>query len=227
LTGNLLVRDLPTPAEVTVIEVTADDVVIDLNGFAILGATVCIDNPLSCSPVGPGRGIDASSAANVSVVNGAVVGMGDDGVALGREGFVEGVRVRGNGGDGIQIGGGGRVSESISVRNGTAGVFVFGPATLVVGNTACGNGGDGIHARNGATIEGNSASFNGGDGIETEGEGGVVRENVVLLNAGNGVVCSDSATGVSRNVIGLNDGLALSGGTQLGNNLCGVGGLCP
>ncbi len=221
LSGDLRVVGLPMPAEITVIEVTADNVEIDLNGFIIDGATRCTGAPLSCSPIGPGRGIDASSATNVTVLNGTVRGMGNDGIALGRGGVVRGVRARENGGDGVQVGGGGLITECLLSSNGAAGAFVFGPATLLVGNVAGGNGGDGIHVRNGATIEGNTATINGGDGIEVEGEGGAVRENVVWGNSATGILASDDATGMARNLISMNDGAALSGGSQLGINLCG------
>src|SRR5437588_2480577 len=54
LSGNLTVPD----ANTTAIEVTADSVTIDLNGFSIIGPTVCTGSPVtSCSPVGQGRGV--------------------------------------------------------------------------------------------------------------------------------------------------------------------------
>src|SRR6266567_2659981 len=55
LSGNLTVPD----ANTTAIEITADDVTIDLNGFSIIGPTVCSGGPpvTSCSPTGSGAGI--------------------------------------------------------------------------------------------------------------------------------------------------------------------------
>jgi len=226
LTGDIRLTGLPNPAEITAIEVIADGVAIDLNGFRIGGTTSCTGDPLSCSPIGPGRGIDASSVAGVSVTNGSVRGMGGDGIALGRGGVVEGVRAWHNGEDGVQIGGGGRVVGNVFRRNGAAGLFVFGPGTLVAGNAAADNGGDGIHVRNGAAVRGNTVTASGGDGIDVEGNGGTVVDNVVWNSGGSGIVASDTATGLARNVTGDNAGDALSGGSAFGSNLCDSA-LCP
>src|SRR5947208_13936545 len=48
LSGNLTVPD----ANTTAIQITADDVTIDLNGFAIAGPTVCGGSPTTCSTTG-------------------------------------------------------------------------------------------------------------------------------------------------------------------------------
>src|SRR5262245_59149281 len=46
LSGNLTVPNQNT----TAIEITADNVTIDLNGFSILGPVVCSGSPLACTP---------------------------------------------------------------------------------------------------------------------------------------------------------------------------------
>src|SRR6266436_5972961 len=45
LTGNLVVPDVNT----TAIQITADFVTVDLNGFSIIGPNVCTPNPTTCS----------------------------------------------------------------------------------------------------------------------------------------------------------------------------------
>src|ERR1022692_224651 len=52
LSGNLTVPDQNT----TAIQIAADNVTIDLNGFSILGPTVCTGTPAvtSCGPKGSG-----------------------------------------------------------------------------------------------------------------------------------------------------------------------------
>jgi hypothetical protein len=64
LTGNLDTTGLPNAQDVTVIRVTASDVSIDLNGFAIVGPVTCTGMPVtSCtanSPL-PGLGVQAGS----------------------------------------------------------------------------------------------------------------------------------------------------------------------
>src|ERR1700686_3824069 len=73
LTGNLTVPD----ANTTGIQITADFVSIDLNGFSIIGPVVCSGgSPVnSCNPSGSAPGI-SSSNAGISVSNGIVRGVG-------------------------------------------------------------------------------------------------------------------------------------------------------
>ncbi len=107
LTSNLDVTDASarpsgTLAEnTTAIQVTADNVTIDLNGFMIKGPTVCSGVPATtCTPTGSGIGIEEVGAAvGGAVVNGTVQGMGSRGVMAGSH--AEKVRARNNGGDGI------------------------------------------------------------------------------------------------------------------------------
>jgi hypothetical protein len=69
LSGNLTVPDANTSA----IVVAADYVAIDLNGFSIIGPTVCVGIPVtSCSPTGSGIGIEGGSHRGITVVNGNV-----------------------------------------------------------------------------------------------------------------------------------------------------------
>ena len=76
LTGNLDVRQQPTPENVTAIAVTSDNVAIDLNGFAILGP--CTGFPRT--PTGSGRGIAGAEISNITVKNCLIRGMGSDGI---------------------------------------------------------------------------------------------------------------------------------------------------
>jgi hypothetical protein len=68
------------------ISVSASNVTIDLNGFAILGPGH-----------GSGVGIDAPGADNATVENGTITGMGGSGVKLGDSGVVRDVSVVSNG----------------------------------------------------------------------------------------------------------------------------------
>ncbi len=49
LTGDLSVPDGNT----TAIQITADFVTLDLNGFSIIGPAVCTSRPTKCPPPGP------------------------------------------------------------------------------------------------------------------------------------------------------------------------------
>ena len=107
LASNLVVPDSTT----TAIEVTADDVTLDLNGFSIVGPNVCLPNPTRCTFSGTGIGVMAVgppgvvSPANVRVSNGTVRGMGGHGIRMmGNGTVVERVRSVTNGGPGIVVG---------------------------------------------------------------------------------------------------------------------------
>lgn len=106
LTGNLTPSLAPPfqfiidPENRTVIAITADDVTVDLNGFAITGPGI----------QGTGDGI-ASSGRNTVVLNGAIRGVGRDGVALGEGARVESCVITGSGRHGISTGPHSRVSD--------------------------------------------------------------------------------------------------------------------
>jgi hypothetical protein len=61
LTGNLTVDQ-----NTTAIQIGADNVTLDLNGFAIIGPTVCSGAPLICTPSGSGSGVVADQANNIN-----------------------------------------------------------------------------------------------------------------------------------------------------------------
>jgi hypothetical protein len=107
LTANLLVGVVLPDA----IKVSASNVSINLNGFAING-------PSS----GSGMGIDAVGMTNVTVYNGTITNMGGAGISLGNNGTVQNVRVIANGvgsggGDGVDCGTGCLVSGSVIAGN--------------------------------------------------------------------------------------------------------------
>ena len=119
LTGNLTVPDENT----TAIEVQADNVTVDLNGFAIIGPVQCTaeNGSVSCSAQGTGIGVQAQIFVFATVVrNGSVRGMGSAGVSI-QSGRVEGVRALQNGGNGIRFGRG-IVRGCLAQSNGTTGI---------------------------------------------------------------------------------------------------------
>ena len=160
LTGNLTVPDENT----TAIEVQADHVTVDLNGFAIIGPVQCTaeNGSVSCAPDGTGTGVDAFESDSVGTVvrNGTVRGM-TRGISV-SSGRVEGVRALENG-----VGGGIAVSTGI-----------------VGGCLAESNGGFGISISSG-TVENSIALFNR-TGIR-------VREGVARGNASDSIDATGSA----------------------------------
>jgi hypothetical protein len=132
LSGNLVVPDSGT----TAILVTTNDVTIDLNGFSIIGPTICVGFPVACSPLGSGIGVDSGFNGNIKVLNGNIRGMGLA-VFLGSDTVAERIH---------------------AVSNGGSGIF----ADVVTSCSATHNGGTGIQA---ASVTNSTADFNNDSGI--------------------------------------------------------------
>ena len=177
LTGNLTVPDENT----TAIEVRADDVTVDLNGFAIIGPVQCTaeDGSVSCAPEGTGVGVLAQDDSSPTVVrNGSVRGMGAAGVRI-VSGRVEGVRALENGETGISLGSG-----------------------IVRGCLAESNGGFGINVTTSGTVEHSIALFN------RTLFGIILVGGIVRGNASDSIFAQDSA--ILGNWIGTQLGLGVS-----------------
>lgn len=206
LTGNLSVDE-----HTTAIRITADNVTVDLNGFAITGPTVCSGTPpitpFTCTPSGSGGGVVADGANSTTVINGTVRGMGGAGINVGGHSRVEAVHAISNGGGGI--------SASFS--------------SAVSGNIVNSNGGGGIALGSGCTVSGNTVNNNGGPGISAQ-SGGAVIGNTVRGNVGVGLSLTaiGGESGYGNNVLNGNNsgGAQVSGGVQMGANVCN-GAACP
>ncbi|NRA98025.1 MAG: hypothetical protein HRU14_17650, partial [Planctomycetes bacterium] len=110
LTGNLTTVGTANALSTTVILVASDEVTIDMNGFSVLGPTVCdcgepASNP-SCTPSGGGDGIRVANAAvsGLAVFNGQLTGLPGNGVQAGQNARVSDLTVLGNGGYGAGAG---------------------------------------------------------------------------------------------------------------------------
>jgi hypothetical protein len=206
LSSNLIVPNADTTA--IVIAANTPGVTIDLNGFSIIGPTVCTGFPLSCSPTGTGMGVatalnDPLESFGATVRNGTVRGMGSIGVALyTRLGTVENVTVLSNGGGGI-----------------------FVELGTVVGNRVFKNGGDGIGGGN-SVISRNMVSGNRDFGISVDDS--IVLNNAMIVNGNLGLNASN--TGFASNVFSSNNGGFLnpqfSGRSPIGPYICD-GSVCP
>jgi hypothetical protein len=167
LSGNLTV----TP-NLTGIEITADNVTIDLGGFSITGPVDCPGNPSACiSPGGsPPTGYGVLSLNNnIRVVNGTVRGMGNAGVYLsGISGFVKKVFAESNGETGILVSYGVVVGSSARI-NGEFGIYIDGSGTVSRSN-AVGNGFIGLRIACPSVVIGSSASLNGSADSHAFGE---------------------------------------------------------
>jgi len=200
LTGNLTVSDLNT----TAIQISADFVTLDLNGFSIVGPAVCTTRPITaCPPSGAGTGIEAASQVStgqppagprgVRVLNGSVRGMGLFGILLRDAGsYVERITADGNAGTGILAG---SVFQSAATQNGSFGII----ANTVRDSTSSQNVGDGIIlgvvGPSGGVASGNVSSQNGGFGIALQL--GTATGNTVFLNTSAGIsaLCPSAIVG--------------------------------
>jgi hypothetical protein len=162
LSSNLRVPDENT----TAIEITAVSVTLDLNGFTIKGPAVCSGYPWVCTPTGSGNGVRAGD--NVTVMNGAVRGVGDTGIEVGRNSRVEKILAIGNAGNGIVTRTGGTVSGCTASENGRVGISVS-EYSAVRDSLAHHNAGTGIFAGCVCSVIGCAATSNGGSGIYTGG----------------------------------------------------------
>ena len=204
-----LTGDLTVDESTTAIRVTAKNVTIDLNGFSILGPTVCSGTPpitpFTCAPVGAGNGIVADAGSDaVTVLNGTIRGMGAAGINLGPHSRVERINAISNGGSGI------------------AANF----SSLIASNVVNGNGGTAISLGSGCTVTGNTVNNNGG-GIGAQA-GSSVTFNTVRGNVASGLDLGGSGTAYGNNVLNGNNagGAQVSGGVQMGPNICN-GAACP
>ncbi len=216
LTSNLVVSQ-----DVTAILITAPNVILDLNGFSIIGPGGCtlgIQSLPICSPPGQGIGIQAGSdstvgPSSVKVRNGSVRGMKLHGIQLtGNNNLVENVAADGNAGSGLIVNGsvmessasangsdGIRaliVRDSISVQNLLHGILLsFGG--VATGNVVSSNGFRGMFVRAGSAI-GNTATNNNNIGILAQCPSSLV-DNTSLGNTSSGLVTDGDNCAVANN----------------------------
>ncbi len=212
LSGNLTVPDENT----TAIEVTAQNVSIDLNGFMISGPTHCSGSPLVCTPTGTGNGIhdigDMPSSlgrlTTLTVKNGVIRGMGAAGISV-----LSNIRV-----NDVQI-----------VENGSYGIYTL--SGILTGNYIVANGSSGALLSGSATVTGNQMYYNGEHGLKVNDQptasGGLISGNTFQGNGGFGIYLP-SYVGYHANAFldNNNNGEQVHGGVNLGNNLCKTS-LCP
>jgi hypothetical protein len=188
------------------IDVTADDVTIDLNGFTIECITLVIGGPAIPCTLSTGNGIDAGEHRGLTVLNGTVKWMGNDGIVAG-----EGARLQG-----LHL-----------IQNDRYGAFL--DETAVVVETEAGQNGDaGLRLSAGSTVA-HSTIHRNGKGII--GTGGLhVVQNAIYANTGYGITSlNGGSVGMGMNTLWGNNGAgAETDGldVQIGWNQCGNG-LCP
>lgn len=194
----ILVRNLAATVDQTCLTVDADDVTIDLQGFAITGPGS--GSGIAIAIAGPGR-------SNVEVRNGTL------------RGFRAGIEVTGVGVGSSSL----RAIQLRALSNVVGGIdFRKSFGALVKDCTAEGNGFAGIVVESGSTVTGNTVAKNG-TGIAALGSGvspgfATVTGNTAFDNVFDGIVAGYSTvTGNAAHNNGLN-GIRVSSGTLVKGN---------
>ena len=171
LTGNLTVAT----ESVDAIDVNANNVTIDLNGFSITGPT---------PGAGSGIGIHGESANGITVENGTATGFGGVGVKIASNSIVRNVHADSNN-NGIFVGAYSVVEGCTTNNAGSTGIQGLGEGDLMSGNTV-NHGNIGINlVANSGLIVGNTVTNNTGVGIDAHGTSVGYRENIFYNNAPN------------------------------------------
>jgi len=219
LSGNLIMPDVNT----TAIQINADNVTFDLNGFSILGPVVCSGLPVtSCSPNGSGIGINSTNSY-ITISNGTVRGFGTLGIflvggvsltgALAGAGLrIEGVTVSNNAAGGIVSGGEGSIFNLChAIANGNSGITGHGTLT---NSSALFNSIDGITWGGSAT--GNSSRANGGSGFSGQG---VFTANEAADNKSFGISVSQPSVITSNQIFRNGGTISFVSGSVISNNV--------
>lgn len=201
LSGNLTV-----PSGVDGIDINADNVTLDLNGFSITGPATCTGIPVTSCTAAGGNGV-AISANDVTVKNGVVSGM-SNAVAASRQ-TVEGI-----------------VIEDLHLNQNASDAILI-ESGIVRRNHIRSNGGSGL-MMSGGVAEGNVIEFNRLDGVivgnSFNGANGLtVIGNSILRNGFFGMIAQNTVYG--SNIFNLNGLGAVSispglGVTSQNNNNC-------
>jgi hypothetical protein len=216
LTDNLT----QTADGVAGITISADDITIDLNGFALIGTNGTADG------ITHGGGI----RKNICIKNGTVRNW-HNGLDLNGGGYdrVERVRIHGNTENGIRSFVNCSITDCYVADNGFNGILLSANPSLIRDCVIRGNGLDGIQVFGNTVITGNQctgpsslASTNAG--IRATGNGNRIDGNHIAYY-GNGILVSASANLVIRNTTTLTaTNFAVIGGNLTGpTNTIGTG----
>lgn len=205
LTGNLYTR----ASHRTAIEITADRVTLDLNGFTI----ACAAPGEYCAPTGStGRGVSAARQPDFTVRNGTIRSMQAAAIAAGDRARIESIRSISNGKgpdpaeSGIVAGSHSVVSGCSVTDSGSHGIEV-GDYASVVGCSVTANASSGISAGNASSIRENDVRLNTSAGIRL---GGHAAANQVCENNEIGIACYDDCF-VERNLVCRNGSSGIYG----------------
>ena len=169
------------------LEVAADFVTIDLNGFSIIG-----------NGTGTGSGVTDAGIARVgtTIKNGSIRGFASSGVDLSVSSLtmIDGLIVTSNSGQGIAVGvadpefapDGGNIVMNSRVEGNELNGIVSAPGDRIVGNTVLSNGRNGIFVSVGTLVKGNVVRGHGNDGAGIGNLGQCLIVQNVVTGSGSG-----------------------------------------
>jgi parallel beta-helix repeat protein len=209
-----LMENLSVPAGFHGIEVIADNVTIDLNGFQIVGEAGSLTGI-----IGDG------SPRSVVIRNGNIVGMGGAGINM-LDGIasdsvhnaVDRVAVSGCGGSGFLAGNNTTVRDSVFRDNGANGIFI-GTSSLIERCVSNDNGLTGVVATAGSVVADCTADGNDAGGISV-GIGSLVRDCGASNNGGSGIVVQTGSTVLRcRSVGNTGAGFEINNSSVIGESI--------
>jgi|GEM_PF-551828 len=172
-----------------------------------------------------GNGSNGIQAAqNSRIVDSTARKNGHDGIIADADSVLTNNVAVDNGNDGMSITGS-RASGNTASDNGMFGIECGG-SCVIQGNRATGNADVGLRIPGASTIIGNVSNDNGGDGIINTFAAGTILNNTVLGNTGIGLQLRGSSA-YAHNLVRGNSGGTVSGGVEIGQNLCGTNTTCP
>ena len=197
-------------AEGTAIEIAANHITLNLNGFRLKGDGTgqgVTDNGASLSGIAVSNGtitnfddgINLRSSENNMVSKVRTINNFGHGMKIGVNSTVSGNASIGNGKNGFDILGDSIVTDNVAKGNGFNGIFSDGEGNTVTGNTASSNHGRGISLASG-TVIGNTASNNNDDGISASGA--TLVNNTANLNKGNGFIIGCPSNLIGNTAVG-------------------------
>ncbi len=198
-----LTTNLTTGSFQAGVVILADNVTLDLNGFALIGVPnsfsgiICFGHTNTCVRNGAIRGwandgIDGFPSSNTRFENLFIVDNTTGGLLAGRNAVVVGCTITGNGGGGISVGDGSRLDHCNAQNNFGSGIAT-GSACIVSECAAVSNTVFGINVGAGSTVGRCSATGNGTNGIITA-QNCSLQGCAATFNSGAGIMTGDGST---------------------------------
>lgn len=253
--GNyILTSDLLQPSPtIGVIDVTAEDVTINLNGFAIRGTNECsmttrnmsgilVSDDVTCTTQNGGFGVK-STAAGLTVHNGRITRVGGIGVYAASRARVFDIEVSHTGSYGLLVGSSSFVRDAVLTLGYGSGIFENGNGGAYNNITASKYDRMGFEALSNAAITNCTASWNAFFGYDLRlgttatnisaarnGNHGISAARTLIMHcntAWNGGMGLSGSGGYGYCVIEDNQGGTVSGLNLLATSVCDGGGACP